>query len=174
MNRGLPDLIGNNMNIVFCGMAAGNESCRMNHYYAKSSNRFWNVLVEAGFIKTVIKPSSSSVQRESNYQILRDSKIGLTDLVKNSSGMDNEVMASPLDVRRLKSLIDKFQPMILAFNGKKAAKIFFNKNKVDFGLQDCKIGNTKFFVLPSTSRVAVRWWNQSFWREVCELIKNRK
>lgn len=167
----LSDIISKDDNIVFCGMAAGKESCKINHYYAKSSNRFWKVLREVGFVKQDIVPNPDIVKRELNYQILRDNKIGITDLVKDVCGMDNEVQVNPKDIVRLNSLIEEFQPRVLAFNGKKVAKIFLNKNNVDFGLQGYKVGKTQFFVLPSTSQVAARWWDQSFWQKVCDLVE---
>ncbi|MFA5248249.1 MAG: mismatch-specific DNA-glycosylase [Patescibacteria group bacterium] len=171
MKTGLPDLISDNLGVVFCGMAAGKYSCEAQHYYANPRNNFWRILYEIKFTDKQLLPSADPLERSFNYQYLKDKGIGLTDLVKDGCGMDNEVVVGPLDIKRLDNLIKEFQPSILAFNGKKVAKIFFNKNRVDFGLQDYKIGKTQFFVLPSTSQVAARWWNQSFWQEACGLIK---
>ena len=58
-----------------------------------------------------------------------------------------------------------YYEILLAFNGKKSAEIFFN-HKVEYGLQLEKIDSTDFWVLPSTSGAARGSWNENYWREL--------
>ena len=76
-----------------------------------------------------------------------------------------------ININRLRSLIIKNYPRFLGFNGKESAKIFLQKKWVDFGLQKEMVGTTKIVVLPSTSWNASRFWDESHWFELAQLIK---
>lgn len=169
----LPDVLCENVNIIFCGMAPGKVSCDMKHYYAGPRNKFWKALHEVGFTERQIKPSPDSKIRESNYQLLRDNKIGLTDLVKDACGMDNDVTPKKSDVERLIKLIGEYKPKFFAFNGKRTAKYFFETNDIDYGEHEFnEIKETRFFVLPSTAGLASRYWDVKYWQEVNDLVRN--
>ena len=57
---------------------------------------------------------------------------------------------------------------MLAFNGKRAARVFLDTATIDYGEQPRRIGETAIHVLPSTSGAARRWWDEAFWRRVAE------
>jgi TDG/mug DNA glycosylase family protein len=174
----LPDILKKDMNIVFCGMAPGKLSCDMGHYYAKASNKFWNVLYKNNFVKSLIKPSRDSVIKDSNYQLLIRAGIGLTDLVKDDCGMDKKIKPKSED-NRLEKLILEYKPKFFVFNGKKPAKSYFGKNRIKYGDQheitiNSKIGNTRIFVLPSTSGANIGWKkykHDAEWKKFRELVK---
>jgi TDG/mug DNA glycosylase family protein len=153
----LPDILGYDIKIIICGMAAGKLSCEWKHYFSNPSNKFWNILNESGFINQAIIPTKESKQKEENYKLLKLSKIGLTDLVKDYCGMDKKIAPKPKDIDRLDTLIHRQQPQFLAFNGKKSARKFLNKKKLEFGLQNNLIGKTKIYILPSTSSANLLW-----------------
>ena len=71
----LPDLLDYNLDVVFCGTGAGTESARRQHYYAGSGNKFWPTLYTVGLTRRRLRPS--------DYEMLLDFRIGLTDLVKH-------------------------------------------------------------------------------------------
>jgi TDG/mug DNA glycosylase family protein len=158
----LEDIIDDRTAILFCGMAAGEMSCKMNHYYANSSNRFWQILFEVGAIKSIIKPSEDKRIREANYNELRRAGIGLTDLVKDQCGMDKGIVVKDKDIERLKNLIkNRKQLKVLIFNGKKPASKFLKirPKDLEFGNQKEK---SKYFginicIMPSTSGVNTRF-----------------
>ncbi len=67
------------------------------------------------------------------------------------------------------------QPKALAFNGKKAAAIFYGKpttRQVDYGQQPEPVGCTAVFVLPSTSGSASRYWDAQHWRDLAEFLRD--
>ena len=158
----LPDLIEKNLSIVFCGTAAGKRSASVNAYYAGINNKFWDVLYEVGL--TPVKLESRQ------YGELLKYGIGLTDLVKHSFGNDNNLKKYEYDVERLKKTILIYKPKILAFNGKKAAKVFYGIKEVDYGLHKDKIGFTGTYILPSTSSQANRYWDNYYWKDVAKIV----
>jgi TDG/mug DNA glycosylase family protein len=97
-------------------------------------------------------------------------RIGLTDLAKSDSGSDASIPRTGYDTDGLQVKIKKYKPRVLAFNGKTAAEKFLRQD-VDYGLQQAQIGETKVFVLPSTSGAAGRWWDVKCWQELSSRIK---
>ena len=157
----LPDILEHDLRIVFCGTAVGEKSATLQMYYAGPGNRFWKVLIEVGLTPVRLEPKQ--------YAELPKYGLGLTDLVKNASGPDSRIdfTASALEVLRSKVL--KFQPGILCFNGKKAAKEFPGRS-VHYGLQRERIQNTRLFVTPSTSGAANGYWDVEWWFELVKSL----
>lgn len=157
----LPDVLTDNLNIVFCGTAAGNKSAECKAYYAGPGNLFYLTLESCGFIPKLIYPVE--------FIKLLDYKIGLTDLVKNHYGPDKVLLKEHYNINSFNNKILKFQPDILCFNGKEAAKVFFNLKStraINYGLQSKTIGKTKIFVAPSTSALAKKYWDESIWYDL--------
>ena len=152
----LPDLLDYNLNIVFCGMAASKKSKQVRAYYAGPGNKFWKTLFDIGLTLEKLKPEE--------FNKLIQYKIGLTDICKTDFGNDNELDTSKYEANSLNVAIIKYQPKIVCFNGKNAAKIFLNKKKVDYGIQNKTIGETKLFVAPSTSGAASGFWDINIWK----------
>lgn len=161
----LPDVLDYNLKLIFCGTAAGLRSASTGYYYAGKGNKFWRTLYEVGLTDRLFEPK--------DYQALLSYDIGLTDLAKYASGMDNNLSGSDFDVESLNSKMQMFQPALLCFNGKKAAKVFFQMDWVDYGVQNHTIGRTKIHVLPSTSAANNANWDISYWYEISALIKER-
>ncbi len=153
----LPDLLAPNLKIIFCGTAPGTQSARAKAYYAGRGNRFWKTLYEIGLTPRQLMPQE--------YPELLLYGLGLTDLSKTSFGQDETLSFSNEDRESLKAKIERYQPQILAFTSKNAGQQFL-KRPVCFGLQDAPIGKTKVFVLPSTSGLAIRYWNIQHWKKL--------
>lgn len=154
----LPDILDHNLKIVFCGTAAGTKSANIGCYYAGRGNKFWRTLYEIGLTDRILAPDE--------FQTLFSYGIGLTDLAKHSSGMDRNLAGSDFHVSSFKRKIQKYQPKLLCFNGKKAAKIYFQRKWIEHGVQNDTIGTTKFYVLPSTSAANNKNWDIIYWHEV--------
>src|SRR5579864_5438728 len=84
----LPDLLAPDLKIVFCGTAAGATSARLGQYYAHRRNLFWPTLHGIGLTPRQLDPSE--------FRLLLDWRIGLTDIAKRSSGMDGNLPAGSL------------------------------------------------------------------------------
>ncbi|MEK7775314.1 MAG: uracil-DNA glycosylase family protein [Candidatus Zixiibacteriota bacterium] len=82
----LPDVVVENLKIVFCGTAAGKRSAKLELYYAGIGNKFWNILFRTGLTPRQLLPI--------DYLELLEYKIGLTDLEKKQSGGDKDIAFS--------------------------------------------------------------------------------
>lgn len=156
----LPDLLSQNLRLIICGTASGETSAQRKLYYAKSGNKFWAMLYQIGLTPKQLRPTE--------YHQLLEYGIGLTDLVKSKAGMDCILRQSDFGSDVLISIVLKHQPKYICFNGKRAAQEFFRQS-VPFGLQEPRMGQTKFFVAPSTSGAANKWWNIDIWKDLARL-----
>ena len=159
----LPDVLGPGLRIVFCGSAAGAASARAGAYYAGPGNRFWPTLYDVGLTPRLLAPAE--------FRAVLRYGIGLTDICKTASGADSGLSAEADDAAALAAKIARFRPAVLAFNGKRAARVFLNAASIDFGELTQRIGETAIHVLPSTSGAARRWWDEAFWRRVAEAAR---
>ena len=162
----LPDVLIPGLKVVMCGTAVGEQSAQVQQYYAKPGNKFWATLYEVGLTPVQLSPHE--------YAQITKHGIGLTDLVKVKAGMDHLLTDDDFDFELFGRNINYYQPAYLCFNGKGAAKKYFRRKRVEYGLQLETIRRTKIFVAPSTSGRGRRWWNIEYWRELarlCSLIE---
>ena len=160
----LPDVLGPGLRIVFCGSAAGAASARASAYYAGPGNRFWPTLHRVGLTPRLLAPAE--------FRLALQYGIGLTDLCKTEAGADSGLSAEADDAAALAAKVRRHRPAVLAFNGKRAARVFLDAGALDYGEQTQRIGATAIHVLPSTSGAARRWWDEAFWRRVAEAAPN--
>jgi len=153
MPHTLPDVLEPNLNIVFCGTAAGDVS------------RFWKTLSDVGLtLGTTLEPS--------DYSSALQFRIGFTDLAKHTSGQDASLKTADFDVESLREKIERYAPTVLAFNGKKAASVFLGVKSPNYGLHEETIGSTAIFVLPSTSAAAKKFWDIRYWRDLASFVRS--
>jgi TDG/mug DNA glycosylase family protein len=156
----LPDVLTDNLSIVFCGSAAGHRSARVGAYYAGPGNRFWPTLSAAALTPRRLAPHEfRSVVRYG---------LGLTDLCKDAYGRDSELPVGADDKVALRSKILGFRPKILAFVGKRPAAVFLGR-PVHCGLQPDRVDCTRIFVLPSPSGAARGHWDEAWWHQLAAL-----
>ncbi|MGH8157565.1 MAG: mismatch-specific DNA-glycosylase [Rhodanobacter sp.] len=158
----LPDVLRPGLQLVFCGTAASKRSAAERAYYAHPGNLFWRALFEAGLTPRQLAPSE--------FPLLPDYGIGLTDLAKRHSGNDHELPHDAFDVPGLITKIERHQPRLLAFTSKNAAQGALG-HAVGYGLQGERIGNTQLFVLPSPSGQARGHWDLALWQMLADWCK---
>lgn len=96
-------------------------------------------------------------------------------MVKYTFGNDSSLSNKDFDIKSFQTKINKYRPKILAFNGKKPAKIFLGNKDLVFGLyKEKKIDDANIFILPSTSGAANKSWVIRYWEEIAEMIKGCK
>ena len=162
----VPDIIAPGMKIVFCGTALGARSAADRAYYAHPGNRFWKAMHQHGFTPHRVPPK--------DYATVAQWGLGLTDVCKTHSGNDDEIPHETYDAARLYKEIEKFQPAILAFTGKEAARVFLGlkgTGKIPYGFLHETVGKTKLFVLPSPSGHASKYWRDDLWEELASWFK---
>lgn len=158
----VPDLLAPNLKLVFCGTAPSAASAKAKAYYAKPGNIFWPTLHRIGLTPRLLKPQE--------YPELLKLGIGLTDLCKTVSGNDDELPEGALDCESLTRKIKKYKPQLIAFTSKHGASTYFGR-KVEYGLQEQILGNTRFYVCCSTSGRARGFWKEEVWQELADHVR---
>ena len=160
----LPDVLQASLRVVLCGTAVGTASAKAGAYYAHKQNKFWKILHESGLTPTLLSPHQ--------YLELPNYGIGLTDFVKTHSGMDHQIPLSKLaeDSRaRLRASILKFRPAFLAFTSKAGGQRFLGGPR-GYGEQAERIGETRIWILPSTSGAANGSWRPEIWHRFADEV----
>ncbi len=163
MNEVLPDVLDYGLILVFCGTAASTVSARQGAYYANRGNAFWRTLQTTGITSRLLTPGE--------YRALLDLKIGLTDVAKFVAGADSQLRRHDFQPDQLREKILRFQPQIVAFTSKTAWRAWNRlpaSSAVDYGWQGTCLGATRFFVLPSPSGAARRYWDIDPWQELAD------
>ncbi len=159
----LPDVLEPGLGLVICGSAAGTVSARAHAYYAHPQNRFWPILAQTGLTPRRLAPAE--------YPLLPGFGIGLTDITKAEFGADADL--SSHDADRLHAALARCRPKTLAFNGKRAASLGLGRpsGSLCYGRQAEILEASCVFVLPSTSPLAVRWWDGRPWHELADTVR---
>lgn len=166
----LKDVLQQDLKVVFCGTAKGKASATKGFYYAGPGNKFYAVLHQAGFTPTRLLPTDC-------YSI-NNYGVGLTDLVHTESGNDNQISKESYEVDLFVKKMQNYKPSYIAFTSKAAASFALGfkgvTSIIEYGLQSQMIGDSKVFVLPSTSGSARAYWDEKYWLELSSIIKQIK
>jgi double-stranded uracil-DNA glycosylase len=164
----LPDMLRQNLRLVFVGTAASTRSAAMGHYYAHPGNRFWRAIHETGIVPCRYQPDE--------FRALLQLGIGFTDLNKSQAGMDHQLTADAIDVAGFRAKIARFSPQAIAFTSKKAASLFYGRptQSIAFGRQPLPEGHTEVFVLTSPSGAASGHWSLQPWLELAKWFSQAK
>ena len=87
---GIPDLVGPDLRVLFCGINPGQRSGEVGLHFARAGNRFWKLLHAGGFTDHVFAPTEQAA--------LPALGIGITNLVERVT-----VAASELDRAELRA-----------------------------------------------------------------------
>ncbi|WP_424358652.1 mismatch-specific DNA-glycosylase [Methanocella sp. MCL-LM] len=157
---GLPDVLDNNLNVIFCGTGAGKRSGEIGQYYAGKGNLFWQTLYDIKLTPRKLDPSE--------FEEIKNYGVGLTDMTKVKPGPDSGRKKQDYDRERFEQVIIELKPKCIAFNGKKAAELAF-ENKVAYG--KTTLHGIPAFILPSTSAMARSYWDINYWKELADFLK---
>jgi double-stranded uracil-DNA glycosylase len=160
----LPDLLDHGLRVVFCGTAASAVSATRRAYYAGPGNRFWPTLYAVGLITEPLRPQA--------YPRLLEWGLGLTDLVKGTSGQDAELPRQAYDRERLLRALARYRPHVVAFTSKRAGAVALGlpSASLAYGFQGACFGAVHVFVLPSPSGAARRYWDQRPWQALANYV----
>jgi double-stranded uracil-DNA glycosylase len=141
----LPDLLAEDLDVVFCGINPALSAAQAGHHFSNRSNRFWRVLHLAGFTPHLIHP-------ENDRTILHHG-CGLTAAVERPTVRASELARHEFHAaaEALERKTRKYHPRFLAFLGKPAFAAIFNKSSVGWGRQSLTFGGAEVWVLPNPS-----------------------
>jgi TDG/mug DNA glycosylase family protein len=169
----LPDVLGPDLRVVFCGINPGRVSAAAGAHFANPRNDFWRLLHAAGFTSHLYEPHEQN-------DLLAEG-VGVTNAAYRTTAGSGDLRRGDFvgSADRLERLARELRPRWLAFVGKEAYRGAFGE-RPELGPQQRRLGKTKLFVLPSTSpaNAAVPWTERLRWfRELArrsETIKPRQ
>jgi double-stranded uracil-DNA glycosylase len=154
----VPDVLAPGLRVVFCGINPGFRSAAAGAHFANPRNDFWRLLHDSGLTPRLLEPHE---QRE-----LLAFGYGLTNAAKRTTRGSGDLRAADFAgvAARLERIATELEPRFIAFVGKTAYQGAFGEQP-ELGLQDRRLGETRLFVLPSTSpaNAAVRYAERLSW-----------
>lgn len=141
----LPDLLRDDLKVVFCGLNPGLRAAAAGHHFEGRSNRFWRILHLAGFTPTLLAPQDDTRLLDFGY--------GLTTVVARATAgaealsRDEFLAAGP----ELEKKIRRCRPRFIAFLGKGAYAALSGSREVAWSRQSESFGGAGVWVLPNPS-----------------------
>ncbi len=151
--RTLPDFVAPGLDILSIGFNPSLYSVERGFPFARPGNRFWPALNASGLVSSPLEPSRSAVER-----LLREYRIGFTDLVKRATARASDLCDE--DYARgapvLQEKIVRYAPAIAWFHGTSAYRLLLAhtgtpRKTFAVGLQPERIGQSVIFVTPNPS-----------------------
>ena len=140
----VPDVLAPGLKAIFCGINPGRVSAAARAHFANPRNDFWRLLDDAGFTPRLMVPEEQFDLPRYGY--------GLTNAAYRTTPGSGDLRRRDFagSAERLKGIARELEPGVIAFVGKEAYRGAFNE-RPELGLQKRKLGETRLYVLPSTS-----------------------
>lgn len=158
LRSAVPDVLGPNLRVVFVGINPGRFSDAARAHFANPRNDFWRLLHAAGFTSRLYEPSEQ-------FALLKEG-IGVTNAADRTTPGSGDLRRADFagSAERLEEIARELRPGWLGFVGKEAYRGTFGE-RPELGEQARMLGETRLFVLPSTSpaNAAVPWDERLRW-----------
>lgn len=140
----VPDVLAPDLRVLFCGINPGRWSAAAGAHFANPRNDFWRLLHAAGFTPRLLGPDEQFELPSFGY--------GLTNAAARTTSGSGDLRRGDFAGadERLAALAQDLRPGWIAFVGKEAYRAVFNE-RPELGAQERALGDTRLFVLPSTS-----------------------
>ncbi|MFJ1609603.1 G/U mismatch-specific DNA glycosylase [Streptomyces sp. NPDC088253] len=150
-DRLVPDVVGDGLKVLFCGINPGLMTAATGHHFARPGNRFWPVLHLSGFTPRLMRPSEQGE--------LPSHGLGITNVVARATARADELSAAEYREggRLLSAKVERLRPGWLAVVGVTAYRAAFEDRKAVIGPQERTIGDTRIWVLPNPSGLNAHW-----------------
>jgi double-stranded uracil-DNA glycosylase len=154
----VPDVLAPGLRVVFGGINPGFVSAAAAAHFANPRNDFWRLLQAAGFTSRLYGPAEQ-------FEVLREG-IGLTNAAPRTTRGSGDLRSADFAgaAERLGRLAEELRPRWIGFVGKEAYRGTLRERPA-LGPQERRLGETRLFVLPSTSpaNAAVPWEERLRW-----------
>jgi TDG/mug DNA glycosylase family protein len=154
----VPDVLAPDLRIVFVGINPGRVSAAARAHFANPRNDFWRLLHATRLTSRLYEPHEQFA--------LLDEGIGVTNAAYRTTPGSGDLRRSDFagSAERLEWIARELRPRWLAFVGKEAYRGAFGTRPA-LGIQERRLGDTRLFVLPSTSpaNAAVPWDERRRW-----------
>jgi TDG/mug DNA glycosylase family protein len=145
VNKTVPDVIGPELRVLFCGINPGLYSGATGHHFARPGNRFWPTLFAAGFTDRLFSPAEEHELLNLGY--------GITNLVERATAGANDLSPAELvaGAQRLEVKVSHYKPAFVALLGIETYRRAFGRRKASLGQQEETLGPAKLWTLPNPS-----------------------
>ena len=158
MKSALADVLAPGLRILFCGINPGRASAAAGAHYANPRNDFWRLLHAAGLTPRLFAPGEQ--------QLVLEHGLGLTNAAERTTAGSGDLRRADFAraASRLAAIARDLRPAWIAFVGKAAYQGAFGERPA-LGVQSRRLGDSRLFVLPSTSpaNAAVSWAERERW-----------
>ncbi len=154
----VPDVLAPDLDLVFVGINPGRVSAAARAHFANPRNDFWRLLHAASFTTRLLAPTDQ-------FELLEHG-VGVTNAAYRTTPGSGDLRRGDFAgaAERLERIAVELRPRWLAFVGKEAYRGAFGE-RADLGVPERRLGETRLFVLPSTSpaNAAVPWLARRRW-----------
>jgi TDG/mug DNA glycosylase family protein len=145
--RTIPDLLPDDLRLLFVGINPGLVSAATGRHFARPGNRFYPALRLAGIL-----PDDATTP-ELAAPALIERRVGITNIVARASARadeleDDELLAGRV---RLEELVAARRPRVVAFAGITSYRIAYGEKKARPGLQERVLSGAQVWVVPNPS-----------------------
>jgi TDG/mug DNA glycosylase family protein len=150
----VPDVLpapGEPLRVLFCGINPGLYSAATGWHFARPGNRFWPALHLSGFTPRRLAPAEQD--------LLPGYGLGVTNLAARATAQASELDPAELvaGAGRLRSLVERHRPRILAIAGVTAYRTAFGHPRAVTGPQPPPLDGPRVWVLPNPSGLNAHW-----------------
>ncbi len=144
-DKTIPDVIGNNLRVLFVGINPSLYSAAVGCHFARPGNRFWPALHGSGWTERLYQPWEQ--------QRLLDRGCGITNIVPRATARADELSAEELKAgaKQLARKVGRRKPRCVAFVGITAYRSAYARSKAVIGPQEEQLGAASIYVLPNPS-----------------------
>jgi TDG/mug DNA glycosylase family protein len=143
--RTIPDVIGPDLAVLFCGINPGLYSGATGHHFARPGNRFWPALHRSGITPRQLQPWETAEMLACG--------LGVTNLVDRSTARADELSDEELvrGAQLLAGKVRRYRPRWTAVLGVTAFRKAFALPGAAVGRQSAELGGSPVWVLPNPS-----------------------
>ncbi len=154
----LPDLVRENLDVIFVGINPSSFSVAQGHYFARKANRFWPSFSRSTLSLAAREGLGVTRLEPMHDRALLDHGFGFTDAVKRASPRATDIAPAEFAaaVADLVGKLEQYRPRIACFHGIMAYRhvhraLTRTRSDPTLGAQPLGIGETRFFVVPNPS-----------------------
>ncbi|MCW2840024.1 MAG: mismatch-specific DNA-glycosylase [Aeromicrobium sp.] len=145
--RTIPDLVGDDLRLLFVGINPGLVSAATGLHFARPGNRFYPALRLAGIL-----PEDAMTPQDAAPALLARG-VGITNIVARASARADELDDAELVAgrERLEAFVHDHAPRVVALAGITSYRIAFGEKKARAGRQERTIAGAEVWVVPNPS-----------------------
>ena len=140
-----PDVLAEDLDVVFCGINPVTTAATAGHNFSNGSNRFWTALYLAGFTDRRLQPPEER-------RLLAYGR-GITAVVDRPTRRADEIAPAEFVAARLgfEAKMRRYAPRSIAFLGKRAVSTMLGQPELPWGRLPGEFAGTMAWILPNPS-----------------------